>query len=140
MTTARTDFAIAQVNNGIYIIGGWDTDVLATNEFYDPATDTWTTLYPMTAYRSACSAAVANNKIYVLAGGDSYRFISATEVYNPATNEWVSKANIPGPRSFFGAVTIANKIYVVGGNFVSALSSMLEYDPATFQFYIHCAE
>jgi N-acetylneuraminic acid mutarotase len=140
MTTARTDFAIASLNDLIYAIGGWGTDVLNTNEVYSPATNTWTTYYPMNTYRSACSGVVAGNKIYVLGGGDSYRYTSQTEVYNPATNEWISTSNIPTPRSYFGAVGIGAKIYVVGGNSGASLNSLLEYDPTTVQYYIHCAE
>jgi len=140
MTTARTDFAVATLNDVIYAIGGWGTDVLNTNEVYSPATNTWTTYYPMNTYRTACSGAVAGSKIYVLGGGDSYRYTSQTEVYNPTTNEWISKSNIPVPRSYFGAVGIGTKIYVVGGIFGTALNSLLEYDPSTVQYYIHCAE
>ena len=140
MTTARTDFAIAALNDVIYAIGGWDTDVLNNNEAYSPAANTWTTYYPMNTYRSSCSAAVSGNRIYVLAGGDSYRFTSNTEGYDPTTNEWISKSNIPASRSYFGAVGIGNKIYVVGGYFGSPLNSLLEYDPATKQYYIHCVQ
>jgi len=140
MTTARTDFAIASLNDVIYTIGGCGTDVLNTNEVYSPATNTWTTYYPMNTYRTACSGAVAGNKIYVLGGGDSYRYTSQTEVYNPSTNEWISTSNIPAPRSYFGAVGIGSKIYVVGGTSGAAINSLLEYDPTTVQYYIHCAE
>jgi len=140
MTTARTDFAIAQLNDGIYVIGGWGTDVLNTNEFYSPATNSWTTYYPMTTYRSACSCAVVDNKIFVLAGGDSYSYFSITEAYDPLINGWQSKSHIPAPRSYAGAVGIDNKIYVVGGYFGTALNTLLMYDPAILQFYIHCAE
>jgi N-acetylneuraminic acid mutarotase len=94
----------------------------------------------MNTYRSACSGAVAGNRIYILGGGDSYRYTSTTEAYNPSTNEWISTSNIPTPRSYFGAVGIGAKIYVVGGNSGATLNSLLEYDPTTVQYYIHCAE
>jgi N-acetylneuraminic acid mutarotase len=140
MTTARTDFAIAALNDGIYVIGGWDTDALNVNEFYYPATDTWTTYYPMPSYRSGCACAVANDKIYVIAGGDAYSYISSTEEYDPINNNWLTKAAIPASRSYSGAAVLNDKIYVVGGNFGVALNTFLVYDPATVQYYIHCAE
>jgi N-acetylneuraminic acid mutarotase len=140
MTTARTDFAIASLNDVIWAIGGWGNDALNTNEVYSPVTNTWTTYYPMNTYRSACSGVVAGNKIYVLGGGDSYRYTSTTEAYNPSTNEWISTSNIPIPRSYFGAVGIGTKIFVVGGNSGVSLNSLVEYDPTTVQYYIHCAE
>src|SRR3712207_4321771 len=43
---ARADFATASVNGKTYVVGGQEPDetftaVVATNEEYDPATDTW---------------------------------------------------------------------------------------------------
>jgi len=140
MPTARTDFAIAALNDGIYVIGGWDTDALNVNELYDPATDTWTTYYPMPSYRSGCSCAVANDKIYVIAGGDAYSYLSTTEEYDPLNNNWLTKSTIPTPRSYFGAAGLNDKIYVVGGTFGVALNTFLVYDPTEIQYYIHCAE
>ncbi|MBE0638467.1 MAG: hypothetical protein IH598_08100 [Bacteroidales bacterium] len=140
MTTARTDFATAQTNDGIYAIGGWNQDVLNVNEFYNPTADTWTTYYSTSYYRSGCSGAVVNNKIYVLGGGTLYNYNSITEEYYPLTNEWKTKTSMPSPRSFFGAIGIDDKIYIVGGNFGEALKSIMVYDPATTQYYIHCSQ
>lgn len=140
MITARTDFAVAQTNGGIYVIGGWNQDVLNVNEFYNPTTNSWTTYYSPTFSRSGCSGAVVNNKIYVLGGGTTYSYNSITEEYNPLTNEWKNKTSMSSPRSYFGAVGINGKIYLIGGNFGVALKSIMVYDPATIQFYIHCSQ
>ena len=67
MPTARNFLAAAAPGNGkLYAVGGGNGgSVLATNEEYDPATNTWTAKAAMPTARSYLAAAApGNGKLY----------------------------------------------------------------------------
>jgi hypothetical protein len=120
MPTARGGLGVAVVNGKIYAIGGLSyTSHLNTNEMYDPATNTWTTMAAMPTARSAFGIAVYQNKIYCIGGetGEvgAINVTGANEVYDPATNTWEQKAALLTPRSEMHANMVNGKIYVMGG-------------------------
>jgi N-acetylneuraminic acid mutarotase len=134
MPTGRFNSAIAVVNNKIYVIGGVSgTTVFATNEEYDPATNTWTTRASMPTARYGCTAAVVNNKIYVIGGYTGSAGVATNEEYDPATNTWATRASLPTDRWAHVAAVVNNKVYVIGGtnSGVPYMSDNNEYDPAT---------
>jgi len=149
MSTPRTEFGLATVNNKIYVVGGYSGSVLQTVEEYDPATDGWTRKADMPTPRRQLIVASVNNKIYAIGGvkqftsdPNSLIYSYATEEYNPATDTWTSKASMPtggtvntvlGNR-FIGGAAANGKIYVAAHNNPGTLSPIthaLEYDPAT---------
>lgn len=109
------------VGDKIYVIGGYfvkdnKSHVLASNECYDPETDTWTVLRPMSRPRSGAAAVVVGNKIYVIGGVDeSQSFVALNECYDPKTDKWRTLAPMPTARAVPAAVAVGNKIYCVGG-------------------------
>jgi len=68
--------------------------------------DYWTTLTSMPSAVDGQRIAVANGKIYVIAGSINYE-------YDPATDTWTAK--MPTPRFHFGIAVYQNKIYIIGG-------------------------
>jgi len=151
MPTARSRFGIAVVENKIYAIGGVGVNptqhgVLATNEVYDPATDSWDTKEPMSSPRCDFAVAVYDNKIYTFGGrinpteygynlGD---YLGVTEVYNPKTDTWETKTLMPTNRSGLSANVVDGKIYLIGGikyynlfPYFSVVSETEVYDPET---------
>jgi hypothetical protein len=126
--TNRSQFGIAVYQNKIYCIGGvygnaiynngvfshFDTYEIATNEVYDPATNTWETKRPMPHTRAGVNAHVIDGKIYLL-GGNS----SANDAYDPAADTWAVKAPIPINLYEYGwwtccSAVLDRKIHVVG--------------------------
>ena len=82
------------------LVGGIVTSLgpgqtLAPNltELYDPAKDTWTTIAPMSRYRtSPAGAAVPDGRVLVV-GDDTYSVNvqrQGAEIYNPSTNTWTN--------------------------------------------------
>jgi N-acetylneuraminic acid mutarotase len=128
MHVARSGLGVAVVNGKIYAIGGASNNgFLATNEEYDPATNTWTSKAPMPTPRSAFGIAVYQNKIYCIGGyilGDA---TGANEVYDPATDTWETKASMPTPTLNLQANVVNGKIYLIGGNSNGTLNQV--YDP-----------
>jgi N-acetylneuraminic acid mutarotase len=148
----------AEVGGKIYVIGGATTmdgdkapfftafgpaKVLATNDVYDPATNTWESRNPMSVPRNHAYSGVVNGKIYVIGGRTGHGFIlSATntdvvEAYDPATNAWsMPKERMPTARSGGASGSDGRRIYVAGGEvttaeLVGAYRAVEAYDPAT---------
>jgi len=86
MPTARSSLAAAAPGNGkLYAVGGYnDSSRLATNEEYDPATNTWTAKAPMPTARSGLAAAApGNGKLYAVGGYDGSSRLATNEEYDP---------------------------------------------------------
>jgi N-acetylneuraminic acid mutarotase len=133
MPTGRYNGAIAVVNNKIYVIGGISgSTVFATNEEYDPETNTWTTRASMPTARYGCTAAVVNNKIYVIGGFTGSAGTGVNEEFDPVTNTWTTRASMTATWAHVAEV-VNNKIYVIGGTRAGVPYSQdnNEYDPAT---------
>ncbi len=121
MPTQRTDYAIAAVENKVYIIGGWAGSEVSINEVYDTTADTWETKQPLLQPRSWIEANVVNGKIYVIGGSTSD---GRNEVYDLATDTWTNKTAMPADWGYgvYSAV-IDEKIYCMTG-----LGTTLIYD------------
>ncbi|MEN8251850.1 MAG: kelch repeat-containing protein [Bacteroidota bacterium] len=115
-------------NEKIYIIGGIYTpeppdsgqffNSLSIVEEYDPRMNTWKQKAPMPTPRWGLTAAIANNKIYVIGGGDVYQpqnILTNVEAYDPLTDAWTSKPDIPKGQIVAAACAFDNRIYVLGG-------------------------
>jgi len=78
------------------VMGGFDgQNRLSSVERYDPATNAWEAVAPMSTARSYSAAAVFDGKLYVMGGFDGQRrLLSSVERYDPARNEWVSMASM----------------------------------------------
>lgn len=126
MPTPRSDFAIAVYNNKIYCMGGTvgteKVDVVfsrfvtsATNEVYDPATDTWETKAPLPNAGMFMQATVVNNKIHLIDG-------PFNEVYDPENDSWTTNSPTPLPTEDYGPngsndyalFKLNNKLYFAG--------------------------
>lgn len=92
---------------------------------YDPATQAWTALPPMTTARTAHTVSWLGDDRILVAGGTGGRssspaMLNATldtaEIYAPRTNDWTPAAVLRDPRRGHEAVELANGgVLVVGG-------------------------
>jgi N-acetylneuraminic acid mutarotase len=138
--------AAAVLNGKVYAIGGFvgqDHKGAVDRVFeYDPATDAWRALAPLSTPRGSVSAAVLDGKIHALGGrvtkpdGDWHTagVVATHEVYDPATDQWTPATALPKPRDHLVAVAADGKIHAIGGRFASN-DDMIDwhdvYDPAT---------
>ena len=160
MPTTRSVLSSAQIEDDIYVIGGWPGEQLAF-ERYNVTTNTWEILPNIpTPRHSVNTAAAINGKVYFFAGKNAWltTYFNNNEMYDPVTNVWVEKS--PTPFANYGASACAHngKIYVLGGatgtyqeavDGVHPLSNKLWiYTPesdsweegASFPKYIHLAQ
>ena len=136
-----TDMAIASYKGMIYIFGGRTTTAgsgITTVRRYDPSSNQWSNMSSMSTARFGCSAAVINDKIYVVGGFTSgTTATTAVEVYNPDSNTWdKEKPQLPAALGWAGVVA-SDSLYVIGGyNGTSTNSMVYEYSPVTKEWYI----
>jgi N-acetylneuraminic acid mutarotase len=137
MPIKRMGHSCRIVSGKIYVIGGWyisETEGIALTRVdeYDPTTNTWTRKADMPTPRGITSAVVANEKIYVIGGEESF----IVEVYDPSTDTWAEQTELPSQRMWFSTCVVDGIIYVIGGNkgpqsgYVH-LNAVEAYDPTT---------
>jgi N-acetylneuraminic acid mutarotase len=149
MPTARGSLTAKFVNGTLYAIGGDQTvlydlnkvynpqGVVATNEAYDPKTNSWTKKSPMPTPRDHLSSAVVEGRIFVIGGrqpdvGPLFKDLNQNERYDPANDTWHSFKPLPTNRSGLAAAPIDGTIYVIGGESTKKTFNATEkYDPST---------
>lgn len=55
---------------------------------YDPKTDTWTAVAPMSVSRDAVGVCLLGDRLYAVGGYDGQVYLNTVEAYDPQTNEW----------------------------------------------------
>jgi N-acetylneuraminic acid mutarotase len=116
MPTARVYLAAATVNGVIYAAGGLPgsfTD-LNTVEAYNPATDSWSTVAPMSIARGGLAlvgvdtgAPGCGGYLYAIGGG-YLDYTASAERYDPAANVWAPISNLTMARRTLGGVYSPN--------------------------------
>jgi N-acetylneuraminic acid mutarotase len=121
---SRYSAAAATAGDGrIIVMGGFlgsnPFDPTNSVEAYDPASDTWTSVAPMTFGRDRLAASVGSDgRIYAIGGdiGDNPFSYRSVEAYDATTNTWTLVANMAVPRHSLGAALGPDgRIYAVGG-------------------------
>jgi len=90
MPTARGGTACGVIGGRIIVVGGEGNPATASGVFaeveaYDPATNTWETLAPMTSPRHGMGAAVVGGSLYVPGGANMQAFaaVATHDVFTP---------------------------------------------------------
>jgi len=129
---ARAAGAAAVVGDMIVVVGGIDSDEVATSEVFDGSTWHDGAAIPVPGDHLA---AVSDGKVLYAVGGrrnlDSTQSTAALQRYDPAVNAWNRLADMPAPRGGLGAAYADSRIYVVGGETVNSAQNIVEsYDIA----------
>jgi N-acetylneuraminic acid mutarotase len=125
MPTARGALTANFVNGTLYTVGGVNTSFgfpsapAATNEAYDPASDSWEQKEPMPTPRQHLASASFDGKLYVIGGRiDSLTSnVNSNEMYDPAQDSWTKLSSMPSKRGGLAAAASSTDggIYVFGG-------------------------
>jgi N-acetylneuraminic acid mutarotase len=75
-------------------------------ERYNPLTNQWTLLTPMSVARSSFGTTVWNGRIYVIGGCDGIHLLNTVEKFNPRTNRWHCAQAMQVRRLGLGAATV----------------------------------
>ena len=98
MISARSSFAVAVLEDEIYVTGGQaEGEAMARCEKYSPVTDTWAQLPDLTHARRGHVAEVVEGVVFTL-GGDT----STTEWLDSESGAWVMSASLASPLTGHG--------------------------------------
>ncbi|MBI4567844.1 MAG: IPT/TIG domain-containing protein [Planctomycetes bacterium] len=141
LATARAGACAARIGSVIYVIGGHDgSSALATVETFNAATSAVGSAAAMGVARNHAVAVVEGGKVFVFGGASQATqsisgALASAETYDPAADKWTPIADLPGPRWAAMGASVGGKVFLIGGHDggntgLSALNSLLEYDPA----------
>jgi len=117
---------------------GGPSSIVALNEVYDVANDSWTTKKPIHYPVDSYASAVVDGKIYVISGFEGLyhgTLVDYTQIYDPTTDSWSMGASLPeslrdGAAGATTGTLAPKRIYVIGGGpEMVALNFTQVYDP-----------
>ena len=86
---------VAELGDRIFVIGGNDgVSFLNSIECYDPHTNRWTLLPPMSRPRAGIGAAALDGRIYAIGGFDGASRLDIVEMFEPRMNAWTEAASL----------------------------------------------
>ncbi|XP_071650413.1 kelch-like protein 5 [Temnothorax longispinosus] len=94
MSKRRGDVGVGVVNGCLYALGGYETysawisSKLDCVERYDPKTDTWTMVAPMSVPRTSFGVCELGDRLMAVGGYDGEQCLTLVEAYDPHLNEW----------------------------------------------------
>jgi N-acetylneuraminic acid mutarotase len=146
MPTARGALTAVFVDGILYATGGQQSsdiivsEIMDTNEAYDPINDVWTSKKSMPTARHHIASAEVGGKIYVIGGrtaaNSSLINLNVNEMYDPLKDTWTSLTPMPSKRSGIAASTVNNTIYALGGEDAGGVNPKTydnneKYNPST---------
>jgi len=106
MSKRRGGVGVGVVNGCLYALGGHDAPASNPNasrfdcvERYDPKTDTWTMVAPMSVPRDAVGVCVLGDRLMAVGGYDGQQYLTLVEAYDPHLNEWEPVAPLKAGRA-----------------------------------------
>ena len=96
----------------IYFVGGHNAgNAFNLVERYDPVTNEWETLNPLSVPRAGLAVAVLKDKIYAIGGAG----LTSVEIYDSTTGQWSAGPSLPSEVVYGTAVSLGDKIFLIGG-------------------------
>ena len=105
---------VEALDGKIYFVGGRNFDTLQSHnkfERFDPVTNTWETLDPLSVARGGSACAVLDGKLYVIGGQN----LTSVEIYDPVSNSWSVGVSLPNEVNHGTAITVDKEIYLISG-------------------------
>jgi hypothetical protein len=139
LNTARASHTSTVLNNGMVLIaGGYNGNILASAELYDPASGTFTSTGSLNNARIYHTATLLNNgKVLIVGGSDNNgNILAGAELYNPATGTFTPTGSLSTARELHTATLKNGMVLIAGGtdNNRNILASAELYNPTTGTF------
>ena len=148
MPRRRSSNALIQLDDKVYLMGGWDATPKFTDDIdgtfhseidvFDLKSRKWTTLdYHLPKKRRAFSAFLRENKIYLVGGisegGSHFSLLDDFTQFDPKAKTFIELPKLPFATFAPAADSIANEAFVFGGMFKTGAWEY-EYIPHIYRF------
>ena len=101
---------------------------------YDPQTEIWTEVEPLTSARLCLGLGGLDGLLYAVGGVIKHSISNLVESYNPVENKWSTMAPMIKKRCSLSVSAVEGYLYAVGGEDgrgLSKIDSIERYDPKT---------
>jgi N-acetylneuraminic acid mutarotase len=136
LSVARFDHSATLLKDGrVLVTGGCPVSgcsvATGVSEFYDPATNTWSTTGALKTARRSHNAVRLNDGRVLAIGGSTGAATTSCELYNPSTGAWSVAASTNTPRLLNSASLLPSGKALVTGGVITRfpLNSAELYDP-----------
>ena len=129
--------AAATLQGFLYVVGGKsesdDFKRLSTVQKYNPDTNVWQEVSPLSSPRSSVCAVADGSYLYAIGGMcETGKFMNIVERFNPTNNTWSKCRSTLARRRHAAGAAIKQKVFVFGGlRDRSEADSCEVYDPTT---------
>jgi hypothetical protein len=151
LPTARSEVAVATVDDSFLVIGGYaegNVDQNLVQEWtFSKASGTdgqpinhimsgWNTVAPMPRGLNHVGAVGYRGKVYAFGGfaAQNNSAVSDANVYDPSVDKWSPIAPLPRALGSVSVAVLGDEIHLVGGRDVHSVTTHLVYDPATNRY------
>jgi Kelch motif protein len=140
MLEARSNPSLTLLEDGRVLVtggfgGGGPGAPLTGAEVYDPQSDAWSSVAPMTHHRFLPATALLKDGRVLFAGGDENGSgVLPAEIYDPRVNQWTAAGSLDfqAPRPLMVTLRDGRVLLVVGFTFFQGPNPAAEvYDPRT---------
>ena len=119
----------------LYVIGGRDKDKKEVNtvQRYNPDTNLWQAVAPLSSPRSRVCAVADENYLYAIGGSyEAADYLDIVERFDPTSNSWEKLPSTLVARKYASGAAVKQKVFVFGGSIPGLLPEVAceMYDPA----------
>src|SRR3989304_2826526 len=118
LPTPRTEVTSTIVGNDVYVIGGFEEPVVASNkiEIFNALDNIWKKGSNLPVPLHHTTAVTLNGKIHIIGGYlEGWIPVDTVYIFDPKDGEWVAGPHLPRAKAAFTAQVVEGKIYTFGG-------------------------
>ena len=131
MIRGRCSVGVAEVNNRVYAVGGYDRGhCLNLVECYDQERNEWVPTSSLSCPRGRLGLSCLNGKLYAIGGSSGNSELKSGECFDPETRDWSKISDMSICRSNFDVCVLDGKLFAIGGtDGRHSVDSVEAYDP-----------
>lgn len=116
MNRIRSDAAAAELNDRVYVAGGFEGRRYHDSaEYYDSESNQWTLISRMHSPRGGISLAAHDGFIYAIGGNDGNSRLRSVERFDPEQGKWEVIGQMNRRKSNLSSTVLGEDIYIIGG-------------------------
>ena len=137
VSEAKGCSAAATLQGFLYVVGGKSksnsSERLSTVQKYNPDTNIWQDVSPLSSPRSSICAVADGSYLYAIGGmSETGKFMNIVERFDPIYNTWYKCHSTLARRRHAAGAAIKQKVFVFGGLSEKSVADSCEvYDPTT---------